>query len=103
MRGVNIGLGGQRRLAEAARLTESYISHLMKADYQRPDRKVMRRIANALGQNVDLYYVALLKDCGELPEPDVYLWAKLGLPIHKEDADAVMVIAERLGRANLGK
>lgn len=98
---VSSGLGEQRRLAEATGLTESFISHLMKADYQRPDRDMMRRIATALGQNVELYYAALLKDRGELPEPDVYLCAMLDLPIRKEDAEAVMAIAEKLGRANL--
>ena len=95
------GIEEQRRLAEVTGLTESFISHLMKADYQRPDRDMMRRIANALGQNIELYYAALLKDRGELPEPDVYLCTMLDLPIRREDAAAVMTIAERLGRANL--
>jgi transcriptional regulator with XRE-family HTH domain len=98
---VTSGLKEQRRLAMAAGLDESYISHLMKADYQRPDRDIMRRIANALGQNIELYYAALLKDRGELPEPDVYLCTMLNLPIRKEDAEVVMTIAEKLGRANL--
>jgi len=98
---VSSGIGEQRRLAEVAGLTESFISHLMKADYQRPDRDMMRRIANALGQNIELYYAALLRDRGVLPAPEVYLCTMLGLPIRKEDADIVMTIAERLGRANL--
>jgi transcriptional regulator with XRE-family HTH domain len=98
---ISSGLKEQQRLAAAAGLTDSYISHLMKAEYQRPDRDMMRRIANALGQNVELYYAALLKDRGELPEPDVYLCTMLDLPIRKEDADVVMAIAEKLGRANL--
>src|SRR6266511_6296403 len=96
---VSSGLGEQRRLAKTTGLTESFISHLMKADYQRPDRDMMRRIANALGQNIELYYAALLRDRGELPEPEVYLCTMLDLPIRKEDAEAVMVVAERLGRA----
>jgi transcriptional regulator with XRE-family HTH domain len=98
---VSSGLEEQRRLAEATGLTESFISHLMKADYQRPDRDMMRRIANALGQNIELYYAALLMDRGELPEPEVYLCTMLDLPIRKEDAEVVMTIAEKLGRANL--
>lgn len=98
---VSSGIDEQRRLAEVTGLKESFISHLMKADYQRPDRDMMRRIANALGQNIELYYAALLRDRGELPAPEVYLCTMLGLPIRKEDADMVMTIAERLGQANL--
>ena len=98
---ISSGLKEQRRLAEAIGQAESYISHLMKAEYQRPDRDIMRRIATALGQNVELYYAALLKDRGQLPEPDVYLCTMLDLPIRKEDAELVMAVAEKLGRANL--
>jgi transcriptional regulator with XRE-family HTH domain len=68
------GIAHVRKLEEICNLSQGYLGHVLSGDIERHSENVLRRIANALGQRVEEYRLAVMVDRDELPAP-VYISA----------------------------
>lgn len=99
-----IARGCYESRAELARAINASASYVTKIAMGRttPSESFVRRLAIALDQEPEEYYVALLADENRLPPPTYYLKARTGLPLRDEDVEEVMRLARHLGRTQLG-